>query len=88
MLSTVRIYLNFIFLTPSSLWSRQHPTYKLTTSEVSLGGRGGKTPIAANGKWRKTKILRLEREEGVIEGEENLKTYITSYYKKLFGKAK
>ena len=39
----------------------------------------------ANGKRRKTRIYRLEQEEGVIEGEENFKKYITNYYKNLFG---
>jgi hypothetical protein len=34
---------------------------------------------------RKTRIFRLEQEEGVIEGEEILKDYITKYYKDLFG---
>jgi hypothetical protein len=28
----------------------------------------------------------LGQEEGVIEGEENLKKYITDYYKGLFGR--
>ena len=41
--------------------------------------------LVANGKRRKTRIYRLEQEEGVIEGEENLKKYITNYYKNLFG---
>jgi hypothetical protein len=41
--------------------------------------------LVVNGKRRKTKIYRLEQ-EGVIEGEENLKKYITKYYKGLFGK--
>ena len=44
--------------------------------------------LVANGKRRKTRILRLEQEEGVIEGEENLKSYITNYYRKLFDKSK
>jgi len=44
--------------------------------------------MIANGKRRKSRILRLEQEDGVIEGEENLKKYITKYYKQLFGKAK
>ena len=44
--------------------------------------------MIANGKRRKTRILRLEQEDGVIEGEENLKKYITKYYKQLFGKTK
>jgi hypothetical protein len=41
--------------------------------------------LVANGKHRKTRIFPLEQEEGVIEGEENLKRYITKYYKVLFG---
>jgi hypothetical protein len=41
--------------------------------------------MIANGKRRKTRIFRLEQEEGVIEGEEILKDYITRYYKDLFG---
>jgi hypothetical protein len=31
------------------------------------------------------RIYQLEQEEGVIVGEENLKAYITNYYKGLFG---
>ena len=41
--------------------------------------------MVANGKRRKTRIFRLEQEEGVIEGEENLRKYIKNYYKSLFG---
>jgi hypothetical protein len=37
--------------------------------------------MVANGKRRKTRIFRLEQ----VEGEEQLKCYITNYYKKLFG---
>ena len=33
--------------------------------------------LVANGKRRKTRILMLEQEEGVIEGDDNLKKYIT-----------
>jgi hypothetical protein len=39
----------------------------------------------ANGKKRKTRIYQLEQEGGVIEGQENLKIFITKYYKDLFG---
>jgi hypothetical protein len=39
----------------------------------------------ANGRHRKTKIIQLEQEEGTIVGDENLKDYITAYYKLLFG---
>jgi hypothetical protein len=41
--------------------------------------------LVANGRHRKTKIVQLEQEEGTIVGDENLKTYITEYYKGLFG---
>ena len=41
--------------------------------------------LIANGKhWRK-KIFQLEQDEGTIVGDENLKVYITEYYKNLFG---
>ena len=42
--------------------------------------------MVANGKRRKTRILILEQEEGVIEGEENIREYINGYYRKLFGR--
>jgi hypothetical protein len=41
--------------------------------------------LLANGRYRKTRICQLEQEEGVILGEENLTTYITNFYKGLFG---
>jgi hypothetical protein len=41
--------------------------------------------LIANGKHRKKKIFQLEQDEGTIVGDENLKVYITEYYKKLFG---
>lgn len=33
---------------------------------------------------RKTRSFKLEQDEGIIKGEENLKNYITDYYKNLF----
>ena len=42
----------------------------------------------ANGKRRKARIYRLEQNEGVIEGEDDHKRYITNYYKGLFGPSK
>jgi hypothetical protein len=45
-----------------------------------------KFQMVANGKRRKTRIFRLEQEEGTIEGEDQLQEYITNYYKELFGK--
>lgn len=44
--------------------------------------------LVANGKRRKTRIFRVEQEEGITEGEENLKKFITNYYKGLFGLVK
>lgn len=39
----------------------------------------------ANGRHRKNKINKLVQDEGVIEGQDNLKEYITGFYKNLFG---
>jgi len=41
--------------------------------------------MVANGKRRKTRIFELEQEGDVIKGQENLKIFITKYYKDLFG---
>jgi len=41
--------------------------------------------MVANGKRRKTRIFQLEQEGDVTEGQENLKVFITKYYKDLFG---
>src|ERR1041385_3570271 len=54
--------------------------------QVQEGGNNTKYfHLIANGKHRKKKIFQLEQDEGTIVGEENLKVYITEYYKKLFG---
>jgi hypothetical protein len=39
----------------------------------------------ANGRHRKKRIHSLVQDEGLIEGHEQLKSYITNYYKGLFG---
>jgi hypothetical protein len=39
--------------------------------------------LIANGKHRKKKIFQLEQDEGMIIGEENLKVFISEYYKGL-----
>jgi mannosylglycoprotein endo-beta-mannosidase len=39
----------------------------------------------ANGRHRKKRIHTLVQDEGIIEGQEHLKSYITNYYKNLFG---
>jgi hypothetical protein len=41
--------------------------------------------MVANGKRKKTRIFHLEQDEGVIEGEKPIKSYIIKYYKNLFG---
>ena len=41
--------------------------------------------LIANGKHRKKRIFQLEQDEGTIVGHDNLKLYITEYYKQLFG---
>jgi hypothetical protein len=41
--------------------------------------------LIANGKHQRKKIFQLEQEEGTIIGQDNLKTYISEYYKNLFG---
>jgi hypothetical protein len=44
--------------------------------------------LVANGKHRKSRIFRLEQEEGLIQGEKELREYITKYYKELFSPLK
>ena len=41
--------------------------------------------MVANGRHRKKYIHSLHQDEGVIEGQIELKQYITNYYKTLFG---
>jgi len=41
--------------------------------------------MIANGKHRKKRIFSQEHEGGKIEGQQNLKEYITKFYKDLFG---
>ena len=41
--------------------------------------------LIANGKHRKKRIFQLEQDDGTILGQDNLKTYITEYYRQLFG---
>ena len=40
--------------------------------------------MVADSRHRKTKNVQLEQEEGTIVGDDNLKNYITNYYKELF----
>jgi hypothetical protein len=75
----------------------ERPTQLLREEEVKWFQRAKTTRIlkgdsntkhfhmVANGKRRKTRIFRLEQDDGIVEGEEQLMSYITKYYKNLFG---
>jgi hypothetical protein len=64
-----------------------HWFQRAKTTKMLKGDRNTKYfHLIANGKRRKTRIFRLEQEEGIIEGDANLKKYITNYYKGLFGR--
>jgi mannosylglycoprotein endo-beta-mannosidase len=64
-----------------SKWA-QHAKVK----HIQEGGNNTKYfHLIANGKHRKKKIFQLEQDEGTIVGQENLKVFITEYYKRLFG---
>jgi hypothetical protein len=53
---------------------------------VQEGGNNTKYyHLIANGKHRRKKIFQLEQNEGTIIGQENIKKYITGFYKNLFG---
>lgn len=39
----------------------------------------------ANGRHQKKLICSLQQDEGAIEGHGHIKSYITKYYKKIFG---
>jgi hypothetical protein len=41
--------------------------------------------LVASGKFRKTRIFQLQHEDMMIEWDQALKEYITTYYKNLFG---
>ena len=55
-------------------------------TDVLLGDNNTKYfQMIANAKHRKKHIFSLEHEENKIEGQNNLKNYITQFYKELFG---
>jgi hypothetical protein len=68
---------------------REEELYRLQRSKATRLVHGGDNTtyfqLLANGRYHKMRIYQLEQEEGVIVGEENLKAYITNYYKGLFG---
>jgi hypothetical protein len=44
--------------------------------------------LVASGKYRKRRSFQLQQEDKIIEGEQALNDYITSYYKDMFGPPK
>jgi hypothetical protein len=51
-------------------------------TDVLLGDNNTKySQMMANGKHRKKRMFSLDHKNGKIEGQENLKNYITSFYK-------
>jgi hypothetical protein len=59
---------------------------RVKTTKILKGDNNTKyLHMAANEKMRKTRIFRLEQDEGVIEGDELIKSYTTKIYKNLFG---
>ena len=55
-------------------------------NDVLLGDSNTKYfQMIANGKHRKKRIFSLDHEDKKIEGQANLKSYITDFYKELFG---
>jgi hypothetical protein len=59
---------------------------RVKTTKILKGDNNTKYfQMVANGKRRKTQISRLEQDDEVVEGEEQLLKYITNYYKGLFG---
>jgi hypothetical protein len=54
--------------------------------DVLLGDNNTKYfQMVANNKHRKKRIFSLDTDNGTIEGQTNLKSYITKFYKSLFG---
>jgi mannosylglycoprotein endo-beta-mannosidase len=43
--------------------------------------------LVANGKHRKQHIYKLENDQGVVIGDDHLKSHITTYYKDIFGQS-
>jgi hypothetical protein len=58
-------------------------------NDVLLGDNNTKYfQLIVNGKHRKKWIFSLDSDNGIIQGQENLKIYITQFYKGLFGEPK
>jgi hypothetical protein len=64
--------------------------YQRSKSQFILEGDSNTRYLhsVANGGHRKTRIHSLIQDEGTIEGHEQHKSYITNYYKNMFGEPK
>lgn len=78
---TLRRQLNDLLKQEEMKWLQRYKDQEIKEGDCNTRYYHAK----ANGKRRKNRILSLEQEEGLIEGEENLMQYITSFYKNLFG---
>lgn len=80
---TLRRQLNDLLKQEEMKWLQRYKDQEIKEGDCNTRYYHAK----ANGRRRKNRILSLEQEEGLIEGEENLMQYITSFYKNLFGQA-
>lgn len=61
-------------------------TQRAKVKNIQQGGDNTKYfHLIANGRHRRKTIFQLEQDEGTIIGQENIKNYISEFYKKLFG---
>ena len=69
------------------LWEEEIKWYQRSKAQFLLEGDSNTRYFhsVANGRHRKKLIHSLNQDEGVIEGQNKLKSYITNYYKGLFG---
>ena len=59
---------------------------RANVKHIQEGGNNTKYfHLIANGKHRRKKIFQLEQDEGTILGQDNLKSYISEYYKSFLG---
>lgn len=79
----LRRQLNDLLKQEELKWLQRYKEKEIKEGDCSTRYYHGK----ANGRRRKNRILSLEQEEGLIDGEENLMQYITDFYTKLFGQA-
>jgi hypothetical protein len=71
----------------SILWEEELKWYQRSKDQFILEGDSNTRYFhaIANGRHKRKHIQSLVQDEGLIEGHEQLKSYITNYYKNLFG---